>query len=119
MGYFTETVSLFETKSEIATANAYRVSLEKNTHRHNGIGKEFSKYASPSYRDRGCMEPMRTKSDYKSREKEAEMDKRGIEFSLANDRRSNIAHNSHIEKEYKEKKLHKESFSEAFDSVVL
>ena len=102
MGYFAETMALFETKSEAKLAYYDKASAERFTHDHD-VGKEFGKeYSSTSY-PRGYR-PMRNKSDYEQRELNAKMHKMTYDYD---------------ERKRKRNKSCKESFEEAFASVIL
>lgn len=101
MGYFAETMALFETKSEAKLAYYDKASAERFTHNHDE-GKEFGKeYSSTSFRR---YQPMRNKSDYEQRELMAKMHKMSYDYD---------------ERKRKRNKSCKESFEDAFASVIL
>ena len=107
MGYFTETMALFEFKSDIAYDYARKRELERRSGDHDKASYDRAKATTDLYKD-FVQTPSRNMSDYKRRN---DASKTGAEIADSVEKRRDINR--------KERKSCKESFSEAFDSVIL
>ena len=107
MGYFTETIALFEFKSDIARDYASKRELERRSGDHDKASYDRARATDALYK-RDVQVPSRNMTDYRRRN---DASKTSAEISDMAEKRRDINR--------KERKSCKESFSEAFDSIIL
>ena len=126
MGYFSETMALFETKGDVNAAFALRNLSNSDTGLHNGAGKKASKHGNTS---NWSDTPMKTADDYRKRNDYANAVASGAEIKRERQRKHGLEYNKDCgkirQRDIKRDRdayasyTYKESFSEAFNSVIL
>ena len=127
MGYFTETMALFEFKSDIEKANSRRLMHDLNSNQH---GHQYAKMHSKDGHEFGWKDGtadgkwMHDRTNkriaaedqqyYENRKRDRERAKSDPEYAKRKAER-NIEYNNAMKKN----KSCNESFSEAFDSIIL
>lgn len=112
MGYFTETMALFEFKSDIAREISMKRELDKD-YRHDKAFNDRQRGAVNNYA-RSVEGKTRTMDDYRRRN-QANNDI--VNLNDASERTRNLARDGKPNRH--QRKSCKESFDEAFDSVIL